>query len=136
MSGISVLSGSNLPRVHSTCRRFFKTVRSQLLVGKEKCICVCTHFPSRFSRTPVQRTFSQPKGRPSHSPKSSKLQKNQATVPDWEKFTFKFFTSKCVATNLGSSQNVSATFWNAAKPSMRDESGLMISRFESCAVML
>ncbi len=40
--------------------------------GNEKCIWTMTHFPSRFSRTPVQRALIHEDGFPFHSPWSSR----------------------------------------------------------------
>ena len=40
---------------------------SHNIIVLEKCICTILQCPSLFSRTPVQRTFSQLAGLPSHS---------------------------------------------------------------------
>ena len=62
-------------------------------LAKEKCCWTTTHFPFRFSSTPVHLVFSHDAGSPLYVLISSRMQKNQATLPSRENVIRKSFNS-------------------------------------------
>src|SRR5271157_1318518 len=95
-----------------------------------------THFPPRFSSTPVHRMSLAPVGLPSHSPKSSSVAEYQATSPERDRLTRRSRISVTVALNFGSIQ-VSKSFTYLFHPAISiSELVQMMYRSSSWAIVL